>query len=91
MRWVNANPGWLKDFDPLVLEDLEEELLDFELEDFFSEAAGSLAELGGGGGGATSVDVEVDTVILCWLPSVVTSSGVDPGSAEVVTSSGVVT
>ena len=52
MWWVNANPGWLKDFK------------DFELEDFFGEAADGLAELGAGGRGVTSADAEgmgVDT------------------------------
>ena len=69
---VNANPGWLEDFDPLVLEDLEEELLDFEPEDFFGEAADCLAELGAGGRGAMSaavegmgVNTEVVMVVLC--------------------------
>ena len=89
---------WLKDFDPLVLEYLEEELLDFELKDFFGKAADGLAEPGGGGGGVMSADVEgmgvdteVVTVVLCRVPSVVTSSNVGPASAEVVTASGVVT
>ena len=91
-----ANLGQLKDFDPLVLEYLEEELLDFELKDFFGEAADGLAEPGGGG--ATSadiegmgVDTEVVTVVLCWVPSVVTLSSVGLASAEVVTASGIVT
>ena len=58
MQQVNANQGWLEDFDPLVLEDLEE-LLDLEPEDFFGEAADCLVELGAGGRGATSAAVEI--------------------------------
>ena len=62
--------GGLEDSDPLVLEDLEEELLDIEPEDFFSKVADCLAELGAGGGATSAavegmvVNTEVVTVIL---------------------------
>ena len=53
---MNPNPGQLEDFDSFKLEDLDEELLDFEVEDLFGDLADSLTS--GGNGRVTSTDVD---------------------------------
>ena len=57
---MNPNPGQLEDFDSFKLEGSDEELLDFELEDLFSDIANGLAR--GGDGGVMSADADADGI-----------------------------
>ena len=94
---MNPNPGWLEDFDSFKLEGLDEELLDFELEDLFGDLADGLTR--GGGGGVMSVDADADadadgigvgtevvTTVTCLVVPVVAVTEVNSdlmGAAEV--------